>query len=592
MYFQQNYDIIVIGSGGSGLMSAISAYDNNAKKIAIISKVLPNYSHTVAAKGGINAALSNVESDKWQWHAFDTIKSSDFLADTDSVEILCNQAKKSILHLEKFGVVFSRDDDGKISQRAYGGQTSEFGKSNSIHRACYAKDRTGHAIHNSLFQQVLSRKISLYNEFFVFDLIIADGKCCGCLAIDLNEGKIVIFKSKITIIATGGYSQIYHNSTSSTIVTGDGLALVLKEGLSLQDTEFSQFHPTGIHNYGFLITEAVRGEGGHLLNSKNERFMAQYDSKMMELSSRDIIARAMATEIAIGNGCGVNKDHLYIDLRHLGQDNITKKLPGVAELVKKFCNLDVLNDLIPVFPSAHYSMGGIAVNNDCFVINNNESKIDGLMAVGEAACISVHGANRLGCNSLLDLIVFGIIAGQKAAQEVNDCNILFENESKITQIIEQKIINFNQNFCDKNITNNINLEHEKIKFRKFNDLNLGVFRNEDLLVNGIENCKILLKKINEYKISNKSLIWNDELISLLEFKNLILCAYVSYFAAFNRKESRGSHYRQDFPRKDKNFLAHSLVNFDDNNNLQFNLRKVRNDAIDIDLKKNLENALQ
>lgn len=591
MNHQENYDILIIGSGGSGLTAAISAHDNGAKKIAIISKVLPNYSHTVAAKGGINAALSNVEPDQWLWHAYDTIKASDFIADTDSVEILCNQAKKSILYLEKFGVAFSRSEDGKIAQRAYGGQTSNFGQSNSIHRACYAQDRTGFTIHNSLYQQALMKSIKFYNEYFVVKLIFVKNICFGCVAIDLNNGELVIFRSKIIIIATGGYSQIYNNTTSSTIVTGDGLSLAFKEGVALQDVEFSQFHPTGIHNYGFLITEAVRGEGGYLLNSKMERFMTKYDPKMMELSSRDIIARAMATEIAIGNGCGLDKDHLYIDLRHIGQENIGKKLPGVAELVAKFCNLDVCKDLIPVSPSAHYSMGGILVNNDCVALDGDCNEINGLMAVGEAACISVHGANRLGCNSLLDLIVFGIIAGKKAANYTISNSQKYSDEIEIDNKIKEIINEFNRYF-DENNQNNFNLEQEKIKFKKFNDLNLGVFRNHDSLQNGLKYCKDLLNNLKKYKFSNKSLIWNEELINFIEFENLILCAYASYFAAINRCESRGSHYRKDFPDRDQKFLAHSLVKIDKDYNLQFSLKKVRTETSYNDLKKHLSNALQ
>ena len=437
-FVQKEFDAIIIGSGGSGLMSALSLNDNNIKKIAIISKVMPNYSHTVAAKGGINAALSNAEDDNWLFHAYDTIKASGNLADVDSVEILCKYAKKAILDLEKMGVTFSRDNSGKISQRAYGGQSRDYGKTKTVHRACYSKDNTGNAIHRTLYQQCLNCNIEFFNEFFVTDLIIDNQnqrRCYGCLAIDLNNGLLTYFKSKTTIIATGGYSQIFANTTSSTICSGDGLALIIKQDLPLQDMEFLQFHPTGIHNYGFLITEAARGEGGYLLNSQGERFLRKYEPNMMELAARDIIARSMSTEINQGFGCGKNKDHLHLDLRHLGKDKLSKKLPGVLELVSKFCHLDATKDLIPVSPSAHYTMGGIAVNNDCVVIDDKQQEVLGLFAIGEAGCVSVHGANRLGCNSLLDLVVFGKIAGNRAAKDINSyCNNFDDKE-----LIEKQI---------------------------------------------------------------------------------------------------------------------------------------------------------
>ena len=395
-------------------MAAISALNKGAKNIAVISKVIPTNSHTVAAKGGINAALSNVQNDNWKWHAYDTLKGSDYLADSDAVELLCKKAEEAVVDLEKMGVVFSRDQNGKISQRAYGAQTLDFGKGGFANRACYSKDETGHTILRTLFEQALKRGVKFFSEFFVSDLLIEDKSLChGCLAIDLNLGELVVFESQMIILATGGYSQIYKNTTSSLICSGDGSAHVFAEGLELQDMEFVQFHPTGIYGNGFLITEAVRGEGAYLLNSKGERFMQKYAPKMMELASRDVISQAMSSEIYQGLGAGKDKNHLYLDLRHISHEVLKNKLPGAVEVVEKFLRLDVKKDLIPVAPSAHYTMGGIPTNLDCMVLNG-EKEVAGLMAIGEAACVSVHGANRLGCNSLLDLIVFGKIAGEKS----------------------------------------------------------------------------------------------------------------------------------------------------------------------------------
>ncbi len=572
-YLKQNFDAIIIGAGGSGLATALSLSKQNIKKIAIISKVLPNYSHTVAAKGGINASLSNVEEDSWLFHAFDTIKGSDYIADTDSVEILCSQAKKSILELEEIGVVFSRNNEGKIAQRAYGGQTKNFGQDKKVHRACYSKDDTGNAIHRSLYQQCLKNNIKFFNEFLVVDLIIDKlKKCHGCLAIDLNNGLLNFFQSKSTIIATGGYSQIFNNTTSSTICNGDGLAYVFENGIPLQDMEFLQFHPTGIYNQGFLITEACRGEGGYLLNNKNERFLNKYDPKMMELASRDLIARAMSQEIKDGFGCGDQRDHLYLDLRHLGQDKLRTKLPGVVEMVKKFCNLDPLIDLIPVSPSAHYTMGGIPTNNQCNVLSSNLEEVNGLFAVGEAACISVHGANRLGCNSLLDLIVFGKIAGINAAKHIltYEINQIFDFQTTL----QKSLAKFSKKF-NKNTDNNINLWQLRLDFKKYNDLNLGVFRDHDIINNGIAYCQKLLSTLKSYNFKNHSLLWNDELIAYYELKSLVLCAYASYFCALNRKESRGAHYRNDYKTKSKEFQNHSVVIMDDNCKLVYSLKSVR-----------------
>lgn len=563
-YQKRQFDLVIIGSGGAGLRAAIAAYESGVKNIAIISKVHASNSHTVAAKGGINASLENITKDDPAWHAFDTIKGSDYLADKDAVDILCQNAKEAILDLEKRGVNFSRLENGKIAQRAYGGQSLDFGKGDFAYRACYAKDKTGQTILHTLMQQALKYGIKFFEEFFVSDLFISSNSCKGCLAIDLNLGELVIFESKITVIACGGYSQIYKNTTSSLICSGDGNALLAQEGYELQDMEFIQFHPTGIANKGFLITEATRGEGAYLLNKNGERFMEKYQAKMKELASRDVISRAMFIEVLQGRGCGKNNDYLHLDLRHLSDMVIDQKLPGVKNLVEKFLHLDVKKDLIPVFPSAHYTMGGIATNIDTFAF-------DGLAAIGEAACVSVHGANRLGCNSLLDLVVFGKICGEKSAQKIKEMNL----EAILDEEILAKITKFEEIFGSNNGSS---LFAMKGRLQQANEKYLGVFRDEKLLKSGFAALKEIFEEFKNYRISSKNLIFNDELISYFELKSLILNSLAASFSALSRCESRGAHYRDDFNEKDDSkFLAHSRVKFTDFDKikLEFSTSQVR-----------------
>lgn len=572
---QKNFDILVIGAGGAGLVSAISASNSKAEKIAVISKVLPTSSHTVAAKGGINASLGNVSKDDWQWHAFDTIKGSDYLADNDAVEILCRKANEAILFLEQNGVIFSRDEHGKIAQRAYGGQTTNFGNGDLAFRACYSKDKTGHSIIHTLYQQALKRNIQFFSEFFVVELLIENNQCYGCIALDCNQGEIVIFTSKTTILASGGYSQIYRNTTSSLICTGDGTALAFKSGLALQDMEFVQFHPTGIFGQGFLITEAARSEGAYLLNKNHERFMLNYAPKLKELASRDVISLAMATEILEGRA--IEDNFLYLDMRHLADEILTKKLPGVVDLVRNFTKRDVKKDLIPVAPSAHYSMGGVPCNTDCEVI-------EGLMAVGEAACLSVHGANRLGCNSLLDLIVFGLIAGKKASELASQKPNLQElSNDFVFKIAKPKLAKFAAIFDKKelNFKSAQTLSTLKNRLQSSNDKNLAVIRNRISIEKSLQQIHEIHEIFQNYRLANCNLIWNEELISYLELENLLLNSLAVATSALNRIESRGAHFRSDFAQRDDvNFLAHSLVNLSDPKTFKtsFSLKPVHNSS--------------
>ncbi len=568
---RKHFDLIIIGSGGAGLMAAIAAADAGVKNIAVISKVIPTNSHTVAAKGGINAALGNVANDDWKWHAFDTIKGSDYLADADAVDLLCQGAATAIIELEKMGVVFSRDAAGQIAQRAYGGQTTDYGNGGMAYRACYSKDKTGQTILHTLYSEALKRGIKFFSEFFVTDLLMdfesAGAKCYGCLAIDLNQGELVVFESAISIIATGGYSQIYRNTTSSLICTGDGGGLIFKEGLPLQDMEFVQFHPTGIANQGFLISEAARGEGAYLLNGDGERFMKNYAPKMMELSSRDIISRAIATEIIAGRGCGATKNYINLDLRHLSEETLLHKLPGIVEIAQNFAKVDVRKDCIPIAPTAHYTMGGVPTNIDCEVLNFDNQKVRGLMAVGEAACVSVHGANRLGCNSLLDLIIFGKIAGKKSAEEItlsrktNDSIKSSVKSDSVIKIAEKKNLQL-QKLLEKKFDSaqEKTIFQIKLEIQNINEKYLGVFRSQKFLELAMADIERLYKVFKNLSIKNKSLLWNEELVGYFELDNIFLNSFAAVASALKREESRGAHYRDDFPaRNDEKWMKHSLV---------------------------------
>ncbi|MCC8417565.1 MAG: FAD-dependent oxidoreductase [Rickettsia endosymbiont of Bryobia graminum] len=546
------YDLIIIGSGGSGLTAAIYAA-RRGLKIAVISKVHPMNSHTVAAQGGINAALGNVTPDNWQWHAYDTIKASDWLADEDSVEIMCSNAADAIKMLNDIGVQFNRTNNGLIDQKIYGGQSTNYGKGELAYRACYSDDRTGSSIMAKLYDIAKNLdNIDFLNYNFVLELIMSDNKCCGVVSWDIEQGVINIIHGVHTIIATGGYSQIYETSTSSPICTGDGNGLAVKASINLQDMEFIQFHPTAINKFGVLVTEASRSVGGVLLNRNNQRFMAKYAPKFMELASRDIVARAIANEIALGQGCGEDKDHVLLDLTHLTTEYIKNNLPTVFENCQFFLKIDPSKSPIPIAPAAHYTMGGIPTNKFCQVIKFDKKDIivDGLYAIGEAASISVHGAGRLGCNSLLDLIVFGKIVVENI---VNNQTKLQKN---LDRRIEESIIN---RFFGHFEREQKEIGALKVELKLLMQKNVGVFRSKNNLIDIIKSFDNIKQIYNNSGIRDKSLLWNVKLQEYLELGNMIISAEATIYSAMWRQESRGSHFRNDYPnRDDNNFLCHTI----------------------------------
>ncbi len=564
-------DVIIIGAGGAGIMAALQAAKHGFK-VVCVTKVHPLRSHTVAAKGGINAALGNVSKDDWRWHIYDTIKGSDWLADQDAVEFMCKNAPTAIRELEQMGVPFSRGENGKIYQRIYGGQSADFGKGEHVYRACAAADRTGHAILQTLYQSALKLGITFLENNFALDLLMEDGACKGVAALDMDAGTVNIYAGAYTIIASGGYGQIYKTNTSSSICTGDGNAMVLRAGLPLQDMEFVQFHPTGMHGSGLLITEAARGEGAYLVNALGEKFMDKYAPRYGDLASRDVIARAMATEVKEGRGAGPQKDHLLLKLSHLGKETLEKKLPEVLELAKKFAGVDARVDSIPVAPSVHYSMGGIPTNTSAEVVDIKGNIVPGLMAIGEAACVSVHGANRLGCNSLLDLIVFG----KAASDKIKEKQMLGEvpNKTSVSKSAIEKACNGLNNML--NMNGDIKPSAVLSNMKEAMSAHAGVFRDADELAVCEDKIRQLFVSLNNLEIKEKGLIWNNSLINALELQNMLMQALATVVSAQKRTESRGSHYRNDYPKRDdKNWMVHSLITIDSSGKEVFKKRAVR-----------------
>jgi succinate dehydrogenase / fumarate reductase flavoprotein subunit len=548
------YDVVVLGAGGSGLRAAVGLSEAGLKT-ACISKVFPTRSHTSAAQGGISAALGNMGEDDWRWHMYDTVKGADWLGDQDAIEYLCKEAPRAVVELERYGVPFSRTEDGKIYQRPFGGMTKNYGNG-TVQRTCAAADRTGHAILHTLYGQALKHNTEFFIEYFALDLIMKNGECKGIIAWNLLDGTIHRFRSHITIIATGGYGKVYQTATSAHTCTGDGNAMILRAGLPLQDMEFVQFHPTGIYGVGTLITEGVRGEGGFLVNSEGERFMERYAPNAKDLASRDVVSRSMEIEINEGRGAGKDKDHIYLHLDHLDSKVIEERLPGISDAAKTFANIDVSKQPIPVVPTVHYNMGGIPTNYkaEVLTLNGSEKTVPGLMAIGEAACVSVHGANRLGSNSLIDLVVFGRAAAKRAAELVKPGTPHEEvSQSETDKCLDRfdKIRNSNGNTKASDLRSSM---------QKTMQTKCAVFRTEKTLKQGIDEIRKPLDGMNDLSVQDKSLVFNTDLVETLEFDNLISQALTTMESAYHRKESRGAHAREDFTKRDdKNFMKHTLA---------------------------------
>ncbi|QIZ21158.1 succinate dehydrogenase flavoprotein subunit [Candidatus Pelagibacter giovannonii] len=547
------YDVVVLGAGGSGLRAAVGLSEAGLKT-ACISKVFPTRSHTSAAQGGISASLGNMGEDDWRWHMYDTVKGADWLGDQDSIEYLCKEAPAAVIELEKYGVPFSRTDDGKIYQRPFGGMTKNYGNG-IVQRTCAAADRTGHAILHTLYGQALKHNTEFFIEYFALDLLMKDGECKGLIAWNLNDGTIHRFRAHSTIIATGGYGKAYYSATSAHTCTGDGNAMVLRAGLPLQDMEFVQFHPTGIYGHGTLISEGVRGEGGYLVNSKGERFMERYAPKAKDLASRDVVSRSMSIEINEGRGVGKEQDHVHLHLSHLDKSIIESRLPGITEAARLFANVDVTKEPIPVVPTVHYNMGGIPTNYKAEVLSGNDSEtVPGLMAIGEAACVSVHGANRLGSNSLIDLVVFGRAAAKRAAEIVKPGTPhedIGETETKKCLERFDKL----RNSSGENSTAELRLSMQKTMQSK-----CAVFRTQKTLKEGVDNIRKAYDGMESISVKDKSLVFNTDLVETLEFDNLIRQAITTVDSAYNRQESRGAHAREDFPKRDdEKFMQHTIA---------------------------------